>query len=135
MRRLRFGRLVAVLMVGSLGLSAWSACAYAAPLSGPPPAEAAPVETADSECHMTERADCCEPAQANDCCAMDTRLEAALLRAVAPMLEPLTPAAGVITTVKASIVLHAPWAADALDRPGLKLPRAPLYLFVSVFLL
>lgn len=79
--------------------------------------------------------DCCDLAQVKDCCAMDTRVERAAGRAETPLLTKLAPAVAPVPAVLdlAAVLRHSS-VAGSFDRPVPKLPQAPIYLLVSVFL-
>lgn len=126
MRSRHVSSIVALVMVAALGASVWSTCGYAA-------RESAPTQTAAHH-------DGCPPPKPDapaDPCDVDHRGELGLTSShAAPTIEKLAPAdAPVPVTGAISASLYAFAPLERFERPALKLPHAPVYLLVSVFLI
>lgn len=131
------GRALSLSLVGALAVSAWSTCAYAGPLAPRTPVETTRVADADADdCTAPGPDDCCATREPADCCLLDARLETGRLVAsaapvAAPAPTPVPPAwDGLTPDIPAALGRAGP-AADSVR----KLPRAPIYLLVSSFLI
>lgn len=129
MRSRRVSRIVAFVMVATLGASAWSTCGYVAQESG-----------WGQRAEATAKHEGCPPPKPDapaDPCDVDHRAELGLTSSdAAPAVEKLAPAQAPVPLIVAiSGTSYAFTPVERFDRPALKLPHAPVYLQVSVFLL
>lgn len=129
MRRFRLNSFVALVIVASLGASAWSTCGYGA----------AGQDTYGSAGTQGHPAGCVPsaPEAPFDACAEDHRIEVGVASHVsAATVEKLDPAQGPTAEPIQIFGASLPFVVFAgVERPVLKLPQAPLYLILSVFLL
>lgn len=129
---------IALLLLAAFVVSAWSTCTYSSvdigrARSGATGA-AMPADAAIPPHH-------CPPASnapaTEDPCTLDLRAEQGVPPdAAAFVLEKLSPATGPVPFVlELWAPLAAPWVVECAALAALKLPRPPIYLLVSVFLL
>ena len=129
MRTSRLSSFVALVIVASLGASAWSTCGYAA--AGPQTSGSAGTQGHPAGCAPGA------PEAPLDACEADHRIDVGVASHVsAATIEKLHPVQGPTAELIQIFSASSPFVIFAgVERPVLKLPQAPLYLVFSVFLL
>ena len=129
MRQSRLSSFVALMVVASLGASAWSTCGYGA-------ARQDPYGSAGTQGHPAG----CAPGAPEgplDACEADHRIDVGVASHVsAATIEKLHPVQGPTAELIQIFSASSPFVVFAgVERSVLKLLQAPLYLVFSVFLL